>query len=81
MIIFLAGGVLFFLVSLYKFVRITKNKAINFQDPWIEDELVHNIGRKMSYLPQKKASISAKDFEVYIDSMVPLSRDIEHDYD
>ncbi|XP_057659106.1 scavenger receptor class B member 1-like isoform X1 [Diorhabda carinulata] len=73
MIIFLAGGVLFFLVSLYKFVRVSRSR-FRHQEPWIEDELVYNIDRKLSsYIPARSSSLTAKELEVYIDSMVPLT--------
>ncbi|CAG9856254.1 unnamed protein product [Phyllotreta striolata] len=67
------GGVLLFLLALYKFVKIKKGRAQGFTDPWIEDALVYNIDRKLSsYIPDKRA-VSAKEMEVYRESLMPLN--------
>lgn len=80
MVICLAGGVLFFLLSLYKFIIVSKTRS-QHQDSWIEDELVYNMDRKLgSYIPARSSNLTAKELEVYIDSMVPLTES-EHSND
>lgn len=67
---FWIGGVAFLLFALYKFLKISRSKSMY---PWIEDELVYNIDRKLSsYIPERR--FSAKELEVYIDGLiVPLN--------
>ncbi|XP_028136382.1 scavenger receptor class B member 1-like isoform X2 [Diabrotica virgifera virgifera] len=81
MMILLGGGVFFFLISLYRFVKITKGRS-KYQEPWIEDDLVLNIDRKLSsYIPEKSSSLTARELEVYMDSMVPLTDDIHREHE
>lgn len=67
----LVGGVLFILFSLYKFIKIRKSKFYNY--PWVEDDLVYNIDRKLSsYIPERR--ISTKELEVLVHNLtVPLN--------
>ncbi|XP_018562646.1 scavenger receptor class B member 1-like isoform X2 [Anoplophora glabripennis] len=76
--VLLIGGGLFLLYALYKFLklRLTKTK---FESPWIEDDLVFNLDRKLSnYIPEKKNSLkNAREMEVFLDNLTtPLARDI-----
>lgn len=67
----LVGGVLFILFSLYKFIKIRKSKFYNY--PWVEDDLVYNIDRKLSsYIPERR--ISTKELEVLVHNLtVPFN--------
>ncbi|XP_030747481.1 scavenger receptor class B member 1-like isoform X2 [Sitophilus oryzae] len=68
-------GAVFLIYSVHKF---TKSKTVqrNNEMPWIEDELVMNIDRKLSsYIPEKRSSLTSKELEVYFNSLVtPLNQ-------
>ncbi|XP_074039819.1 scavenger receptor class B member 1 isoform X2 [Leptinotarsa decemlineata] len=66
------GGAIFIIVSIYKIFQL-RHSDFSFEDPWIEDEIVHNIDRKLSsYIPEKRRSLADKEIEVYIENMIPL---------
>lgn len=64
----IVGGVMFLFFSLYKFIKIMNSK-LNCDYPWLEDELVYNIDRKLSsYIPDRK--FSAKELEAHLESLI-----------
>lgn len=75
--VLLIGGATFLLYALQKFLKVRSTK-VRFDDPWIEDDLVYNIDRKLSsYIPEKRGSSNAKEMEVFINGVaVPLTRDV-----
>lgn len=75
--VLLMCGSVFLLYALYKFLQVRSTKA-KFDSPWIEDDLVYNIDRKLSsYIPEKRSSSNAKEMELFMDSLiVPLTRDV-----
>ncbi|KAJ8921151.1 hypothetical protein NQ315_013623 [Exocentrus adspersus] len=75
----LVGGGALLLYAMYKFLKINSTKA-RFNTPWIEDEFVYNLDRKLSsYIPDKKGSVNAKELEVFIGGVLlnaPLTHEI-----
>lgn len=69
---FLIGGVLFLLLAIYKFIKIRNSKS-TYNYPWIEDELVYNIDRKLSsYIPERR--FSEKELEDHANStIIPIN--------
>lgn len=76
MYFFFAVGSCFLLFSLYKFLT-SKSKRNFYNTQWIEDDFL-NIEKKLSnYKPKKRASMNAKELEVYFSSLVtPLNQDL-----
>ncbi|CAG9835916.1 unnamed protein product [Diabrotica balteata] len=73
---------LFFRKSMCRAKKLNNKRRSTYQEPWIEDELVYNIDRKLSsYIPEKSSSLTAKELEVYMDSMVPLTDDIHKEHE
>ncbi|KAJ8933788.1 hypothetical protein NQ314_013824 [Rhamnusium bicolor] len=67
----LIGGGVFLLYSLHRFLKDRSRRAV-FNSPWIEDEFVYNLDRKLSsYIPEKRGSKNAKELEVFIDRLIP----------
>ncbi|XP_050312104.1 scavenger receptor class B member 1-like isoform X2 [Anthonomus grandis grandis] len=64
--------------SLHKFLSSRKTIDTD-QDPWIEDDLVLNLDRKLSsYIPEKRASLTPRELKVYFNSLVsPLNQVID----
>lgn len=67
-----------FCYSIRKFL-LSRRPATNDQSPWIEDDLVLNIDRKLSsYIPEKRSSLTPRELEEYFTSLVkPLNQVIE----
>lgn len=74
---FVVSGFCALFYSIYKFIVSRRNKRV-FNSPWIEDDVILNIERKLSnYIPEKRSSLTPKELEGYIDSLVtPLNQDI-----
>lgn len=69
------GGILCLILSSYKFAARRKEKQHSV--PWVDEEMAY-IDRKLSnYIPEKRASMSSKELEVYISSLVtPLNQEL-----
>ncbi|RYA67525.1 hypothetical protein, partial [Enterobacter cloacae complex sp. 2DZ2F20B] len=66
---FFVMGAAFLAASVYKFLTSKTDRSYNTR--WIEDDLVLNIEKKLSsYKPEKRASMTAKELEVYFSSLV-----------
>lgn len=68
------GGALCLMLSSYKFAARRKERE---NIPWVDEEMSY-IDRKLSnYIPEKRTSMSSKELEVYISSLVtPLNQDL-----
>lgn len=69
-------GAFCLMFSTYK--GVAKRKTESTGNPhWIDEEMAY-IDRKLSnYIPEKRASLSSKELEVYISSLVtPLNQDL-----
>ncbi|XP_063922321.1 scavenger receptor class B member 1-like isoform X5 [Zophobas morio] len=73
---FFVMGAAFLATSVYKFLTSKTDRSYNTR--WIEDDLVLNIEKKLSsYKPEKRASMTAKELEVYFSSLVtPLNQEL-----
>ncbi|KAL1502115.1 hypothetical protein ABEB36_007307 [Hypothenemus hampei] len=64
--------------SIYKFITSRKTELRSYNAPWIEDDLVLNIDRKLSsYIPDKKSCLTPRELEIYFNSLLisPISMD------
>nr|CAI5839718.1 unnamed protein product [Callosobruchus analis] len=69
-------GIIFALFAIFKCVRIRNNKSNVFNSPWIQDEFIHSIDRKLSsYMPERRSTLNEKELTQFISSLSPLSRD------
>ncbi|CAH0548626.1 unnamed protein product [Brassicogethes aeneus] len=71
------SGVFLILYSIKKLVTTSSSRNI-FNSSWVEDDFVINMDKKISnYIPEKRASMTAKELEQYITSLVtPLNQEI-----
>ncbi|CAH1989153.1 unnamed protein product [Acanthoscelides obtectus] len=69
-------GIILALFAIFKFVRIRTNKTNVFNSPWIQDEFIHNIDRKLSsYMPERRSTLNEKELKQYISSLSPLNKE------
>ncbi|KAJ8954143.1 hypothetical protein NQ318_005737 [Aromia moschata] len=79
----LVGGAALLIYSLYKFVRARSDKN-HFNAPWIQDELVYNIDRKLnSYIPERKGSgLGTTEVDLDLEGLAcPLTQDVVTRYE
>lgn len=72
------GSALSLLYSIYKFWSSKKTEPIS-RSPWIEDDLILNIDRKLSsYIPERTNSLTPKELDIFVSSLIaPLSNSAE----
>ena len=72
------SSVIFLIYSIRRCLS-SKKIQVHTRSPWIEDDLVLNIDRKLSsYIPEKNATLTSRELEVYFDSLVaPLNQALE----
>lgn len=82
--LFFGFGILFILLSIYKYTKPLRSKQTQ-NNLWLDDEedgkeINHNLeSRLTSYIPKKRASMSSKELEVYFNSLVtPLNQDLSY---
>ena len=71
-------GTIILLLSIRKFVAARRDRFTT-SSPWIQDDLVLNIDRKLSsYIPEKRSSITSKELEVYYNSLIaPINQTLD----
>lgn len=85
--LFFIFGTLFIALSIYKYTKPSKSKRSVRKNMWLDEEEMDNKGMEhnadkilKSYLPQKRASMSNKEIEVYFNSLVaPLNQELAYE--
>nr|CAH7728595.1 unnamed protein product [Callosobruchus chinensis] len=69
-------GIILAIFAIFKCVRIRNNQSNVFNSPWIQDEFIHNIDRKLSsYMPERRSTLNEKELTQFISSLSPLNKD------
>ncbi|XP_025830984.1 scavenger receptor class B member 1 isoform X2 [Agrilus planipennis] len=72
-------GAAFFLVSIVRYFRKKRRSGTPSRTPWIDEEIPSSIERKLSYIPDTRKKMNAKELEVYFNSLIaPLNQELEH---
>lgn len=73
-------GVMLVIIAAYKYTRRIRTFGKVYQTSWIDELVDEDVNKKLStfsYVPEKRASLSSKELEIYFSSLVrPLNQDI-----
>ncbi|KAF2896791.1 hypothetical protein ILUMI_09386 [Ignelater luminosus] len=73
-------GTILVIVAAYKYIRKIKTFGKVYKSAWSDEFVEEDINRKLStysYVPEKRASLSSKELEIYFSSLItPLNQDI-----